>query len=37
MVDFNNNQIDASLLAAGAYIMKVTASSLSKNYKFIKL
>jgi hypothetical protein len=36
-VDFNTGTIDVNKLASGAYIMRVTAGSLNKNYKFIKL
>lgn len=36
-VDFNKSTIDVSKLASGAYILKVSAGSSNKNYKFIKL
>ncbi len=36
-VNLSNNNIDVSSLASGAYLMKVSIGSVTKNYKFIKL
>lgn len=36
-VNLSNNNIDVSSLASGAYLMKVSIGSTTKNYKFIKL